>query len=86
MTIQVPVRMTEEDVSALDALVATGAFRSRSDALRAGLATLLREERQREIDKAYARGYGRHPQEEWIGETGLAGLDALHRSEGGEAL
>ena len=78
--------MTEEDASALDALVATGAFRNRSDALRAGLAALLREQRQREIDEAYARGYGEHPQEEWIAAAGLAGLDAFHGAEGGEPL
>jgi Arc/MetJ-type ribon-helix-helix transcriptional regulator len=78
--------MTEADVSALDRLVASGAFRNRSDALRAGLAALLHEHRQREIDEAYARGYGEHPQEEWIGEAGLAALDAFHRSESGEPL
>jgi Arc/MetJ-type ribon-helix-helix transcriptional regulator len=86
MTIQVPLRLTEQDVAALDGLVAAGAFRNRSDALRAGLTALLREQRQGEIDGAYARGYGQHPQEEWIAEAGLAGLDAFHRSEGGEPL
>jgi Arc/MetJ-type ribon-helix-helix transcriptional regulator len=78
--------MTEEDVSALDALVAAGAFRNRSDALRAGLAALLREQRQREIDEAYASGYAANPQESWPAEIGLAGLAALHELEGGEPL
>ena len=86
MTVQVPVRLTEEDVAALDAAVAAGSFESRSDALRAGLASVLREEREREIDEAYRRGYGEHPQEEWIGEAGLAALTALDRAEGGEPL
>lgn len=86
MTTQVPVRLTNEDVAALDAAVARGRFSSRSDALRAGLAAVLREEEEREIDEAYARGYGRHPQEDWVGEAGLATLAAYSAAEGGEPL
>jgi Arc/MetJ-type ribon-helix-helix transcriptional regulator len=86
MTVQVPVRLTEEDAAALDRLVSEGRFATRSDALRAGLAGLLREERERAIEEAYRRGYGEHPQEEWVGEVGLAGLAALDRSEDGEPL
>lgn len=86
MTVQVPVRLTDEDVAALDRAVAAGRFASRSDALRSGLARLLAEERELEIDEAYRRGYGRHPQEEWVGAAGLAGLAAFDRAEAGEPL
>ena len=86
MTIQVPVRLTEEDVAALDAVVASGRFANRSDALRAGLDQVLREERESVIDAAYRRGYGAAPQEEWVGELGLAGLAAFDRAEGGDPL
>lgn len=86
MTVQVPVRLTEGDLEALDALVASGRFANRSEALRAGLAHLVHEEREREIDEAYRRGYGEHPQEDWVGQVGLAGLTAFHRAEGGEPL
>jgi Arc/MetJ-type ribon-helix-helix transcriptional regulator len=86
MTNQVPVRLTDSDLAALDAAVASGRFENRSEALRAGLELILREEREREIDAAYARGYGRHPQEEWVAELGLAGLEAFHKAEGGKAL
>ncbi len=86
MTIQVPVRLTEEDVSALDELVAEGTFRTRSDVLRAALAALLHEHREQAIDEAYRRGYGKYPQEEWIGRDGLAALEAFHLAEGGEPL
>jgi Arc/MetJ-type ribon-helix-helix transcriptional regulator len=72
VTIQVPVRLTEEDVAALDGIVSSGRYRSRSDALRRGLEHVLREEREREIEEAYRLGYGKYPQEEWIGEAGLA--------------
>jgi Arc/MetJ-type ribon-helix-helix transcriptional regulator len=86
MTVQVPVRLTEEDVAALDAVVASGRFSNRSEALRAGLEQVLREERETVIDAAYRRGYGAKPQEEWVGELGLAGLAAFDRAEGGDPL
>lgn len=86
MTIQVPVRLTEEDVAALDDLVEHGRFSTRSDVLRTALAQLLEEERQQAIDDAYRRGYGKYPQEEWIGLDGLALFAAWDAAEGGEPL
>lgn len=86
MTIQVPVRLTESDLAALDAAIARGRFANRSDALRAGLERILYEERQRAIDEAYSVGYRKHPQEEWVGDLGLAGLAAFDEAEGGESL
>ena len=86
MTIQVPVRLTEEDVAALDNLVEAGEFKNRSEVLRAALDGLLRERREREIEDAYRRGYGKYPQEEWIGRDGLALFAAFHAAEGGEPL
>ena len=84
MTIRVSVRLTKGDVVALDAMVEGGRFANRSEALRAALARLTREEREREIDEAYRRGYGEQPQEDWIGEAGLALLAAFDRADGGE--
>lgn len=86
MTTQVPVRLTEADLQALDKAVADGRFANRSEALRAGLAHVLKEEREREIEDAYRRGYGEHPQEDWIGQAGLALFEAFDRAEGGEPL
>ena len=86
MTTQVPVRLTEEDLAAIDRAVASGRFANRSDALRAGVKAILREERERELEEAYRRGYGEHPQEEWIGQAGLAAFEAWHRAEGGDPL
>jgi Arc/MetJ-type ribon-helix-helix transcriptional regulator len=86
MTVQVPVRLTEEDTTRIDELVARGRFANRSEALRAGLKQLLKDERDREIDEAYRRGYGKYPQEEWIAELGLAALQAFHDAEGGEPI
>ena len=81
MTKQIPLRISDEDLEQLDHVVARGRFSSRSAALRAALALLLSDEREREIDEAYRRGYGEHPQEEWVGEAGLAALAAFVEAE-----
>lgn len=73
-------------MAALDDLVKNGRFATRSDVLRAALAQLLEEERQQAIDDAYRRGYERFPQEEWIGQDGLALFAAWDAAEGGEPL
>jgi Arc/MetJ-type ribon-helix-helix transcriptional regulator len=86
MTTQVPVRLTKEDVAALDELVEAGEFNNRSEVLRTALAALLRERREQEIDEAYRRGYGKYPQEEWVGRDGLALFAAWDAAEGGEPL
>ncbi|HVN62116.1 MAG TPA: ribbon-helix-helix domain-containing protein [Gaiellaceae bacterium] len=81
MTVQIPIRIPDEDLAELDAAIARGSFPNRSAALRAGLDLLLREERERAIDEAYRRGYGAHPQEDWVGQDGLALFEALVRAE-----
>ena len=87
MSTPVQTRLDDSELRALDAAIERGRFASRSEALRAGLAHVLREEREREIAAAYSRGYGRHPQEPWIGELGLALLDKVASAEqrGGDA-
>jgi Arc/MetJ-type ribon-helix-helix transcriptional regulator len=87
MSTPVQTRLDDRELRALDAAIERGRFASRSEALRAGLAHVLREEREREIAAAYGRGYGRHPQEPWIGELGLALLDKAANADrkGGDA-
>ena len=82
---RVAVRVAESDLAALDAAIERGSFANRSDALRVGLGRILRDARDQEIAEAYRRGYGAHPQEEWIGEVGFAALVALDRAERGES-
>jgi len=81
MTVQIPVRIPDEDARKLDEAVARGRFATRSEALRKGLEMLLREEREREIEEAYRRGYEKFPQEERIGKDGLALFAAWVESE-----
>lgn len=82
MSVQIPVRIPEEDARRLDNAVASGRFASRSDALREGLAMLLREEREAEIIEAYRRGYEKHPQEDRIGQDGLLLFERSVKEEG----
>ncbi len=81
MTIQIPVRIPDEDLKAIDEAVARGSFANRSAAIRAAIDILLREERDRAIDEAYRRGYGKKPQEEWVGDAGLAAFGAFVEAE-----
>lgn len=81
MSKQIPLRISEQDLKELDATIASGRYPNRSAALRAALELLLAHERERLIEEAYRSGYGRHPQEDWIGETSLALLAASVEAE-----
>jgi Arc/MetJ-type ribon-helix-helix transcriptional regulator len=81
MSTPVQTRLGDDELRALDAAIARGRFSSRSDALRAGLQHVLRSEREQAIAAAYEEGYGRHPQEPWVGELGLALLGQAGRAE-----
>jgi len=81
MSVQIAVRLSDRDLVALDSAIGQGRFPSRAAALREGLDRLLRTERDREIDEAYRRGYGARPQEEWVGEAGLAAFAAFVEAE-----
>lgn len=74
------------ELAILDELIAKGRYATRSDALRAAFRRLVREEREREVADAYRGGYGRHPQETWVGEAGLAAFPAFASAEGDAKL
>lgn len=67
---QIAVRLSDEDLSQLDAAVTRGDFASRAAAVRAGLGLVLARERERAIEAEYRRAYGDQPQEKWVGEAG----------------
>ena len=64
MTRQIAVKLPDELVQEVDALVARGVFRSRSAAVRRGLLTVLAAERRAAVDRAYEEGYRRLPESE----------------------
>lgn len=61
---QLVIRVPEDLVDAVDELVREGVYESRSDAVRAGLATVLDHQRRLRIGLAIADGYRRLPQEQ----------------------
>lgn len=84
MTQQIPVRIADEKAAAIDKLVDSGRFGSRSEVLRVGLDRLLADEREREIEEAYRRAgeAGRTDR----AALGLAALAEWSDREGGEPL
>jgi Arc/MetJ-type ribon-helix-helix transcriptional regulator len=58
---QIAVRLSEEALRTLDAAVAEGAFRSRADAVRAGIRLLERELREARIASSYRAAYAEMP-------------------------
>jgi Arc/MetJ-type ribon-helix-helix transcriptional regulator len=81
MSHQIAIRLSDRAVAELDDAIARGRFPNRAAALREGLGRVLADEREREIEEAYRRGYGGQPQEEWVGEVGLAAFAALVEAE-----
>ena len=82
MTVQNPVRIPDRDAELLDEAIACGRFANRSEAMRAGLALLLREERDREIAEQYRRAYEKYPQEDRVGHDGLILLQRIVEEKG----
>lgn len=87
MTAQLAIRIPDDELSRLDAMVAAGAYPTRTSAILAAVRRLLADAREDEIEAAYRRGYGESPQEEWVGEPGLVAFAALAETDpDGEAL
>ncbi|MCD6726588.1 MAG: ribbon-helix-helix domain-containing protein [Solirubrobacteraceae bacterium] len=63
MTVQLVTRVPDSIAEAVDDLVRAGVFASRSDAVRAGLETVVERERRDAIARAIVDGYRRIPQD-----------------------
>ncbi len=62
MTQQIAVKLSEDLITALDNLVASGRFESRSGAVRAGLRLVIRDAVREQIDRSFADGFRRMPE------------------------
>jgi Arc/MetJ-type ribon-helix-helix transcriptional regulator len=77
-TEQIAVRLPEELLSELDALVASGAYESRAAAVRAGVEAITALEHRRQIDRAIVAGYQRTPPTAVENDAAIASLrDAI---------
>ena len=81
MSVQIAVRLGDDELARLDAAVARGAFASRAAAVRAGLVAVLREEREAQIAAAYRRAYATEADDASVGEAGLRFGAALLAAE-----
>jgi Arc/MetJ-type ribon-helix-helix transcriptional regulator len=76
-TEQIAVRLPEEMLARLDALVGRGRYPNRVSAVRRGIELLFDAEEQRELDEAMVEGYRRIPQTD---QEHAAAVDALRAS------
>jgi Arc/MetJ-type ribon-helix-helix transcriptional regulator len=58
---QIAVRLTSDELRVLDSAVAAGAFRTRAEAVRAGIRLLRRETREDLIEASYRNAYAGEP-------------------------
>ena len=73
-TQQIAVRLPLPLLADLDELVASGAYSSRAEAVRAGVEAVTRLEQRRQIDRAIVEGYTRQPPTEAEDRAALASL------------
>jgi Arc/MetJ-type ribon-helix-helix transcriptional regulator len=78
---QIAVRLSREELAALDDLVDRGVFASRAAAVRAGIAAIAELDRRRMIDEAIVEGYRRHPQTPAEEAAALASMRAAIAEE-----
>lgn len=71
---QIAVRLPEELLSELDALVASGAYESRAAAVRAGVEAIVAVEHRRQIDRAIVAGYHHAPPTALENDAAVASL------------
>lgn len=81
---QIAIRLDDNELGALDRLVAEGGYPSRAAAVRTALSELRRAAADREVAGRYAQAYGATPQtvdEERLAVTGADLLGALYGDE-----
>ena len=64
MSIQIAIRIPDTLAEELEALVSTGRFDTKADAVRAALETLVDAERRADVGRRIVEGYRRVPQED----------------------
>lgn len=81
MSIQVAIRIPDDQLKELDDAVKAGEFKSRAEAVRRALTGMLAELREREIARQYREAYARYPDDPAVGEAGAKLLAEAFRRE-----
>lgn len=81
MSIQIAIRIPNDQLKELDDAVKAGEFRSRAEGVRRALTRMLAELREREIARQYREAYTRHPDDPAVGEAGAKLLAEAFRRE-----
>ncbi|MBW8060671.1 MAG: ribbon-helix-helix protein, CopG family [Solirubrobacterales bacterium] len=82
MTLQIAVRIPDDQLQELDNAVQAGEFESRAEGVRQALRRLLSDLREREIAREYRQAYARQPDDPAVGEAGVELLaEAVRREE-----
>lgn len=78
MTTQIAVKLPDELVGELDRLVKSGAFDSRSQAIRSGIETVVSLRRRQELDERYRAASQQAPETEAeLAEARRLAVDAI---------
>ena len=71
---QIAVRLNEDELRQLDSIVSQSGFRTRAEAVRAGIRMLSADAREQRISTAYAQAYAQVP----LTDDEAQMLDAAH--------
>ena len=77
---QIAIRLSDDELAALDQLVAAGNFESRAAAVRDALTRALKAEEDRQIAAQYERAYGNRPPTQEEIDIGITGEILLAQS------
>lgn len=79
MTTQIAVKLPDALVEELDQLIERGAFDNRSQAVRAGLETMVIARRREELDRRYREALEQLPEtREELAEATRLAVDSIH--------
>jgi Arc/MetJ-type ribon-helix-helix transcriptional regulator len=78
MTVQVALKLPDNVVEAIDALVSEGAFKSRSEAIRSGAEAVIAQRRRQDVAQ-YRDAFAEYPETDGeVADATRLALEAIH--------
>lgn len=79
MTTQVAIKLPDELVEAIDALVHQGAFKNRSEAIRSGAEAVVIQLQRQDVARRYRDAFAKHPEtSDELAEASRLALEAIY--------